>query len=119
MFQKIACHDGTAGLAKSSFDETAVVQAGSMLAYLMISYSIINLTRFGFQMSCGCTDWCIGMSVKQVNHQHSLIPSRAIHGLECLACKERRQLALSHSAHYTSDAVNGMEEILAWFTAGE
>ncbi len=111
----MACHDGTAGLAKSSFDETAVVQAGCMPAYLMISYSIVSLTRFGLQMSCGCTDRCIGMSVKQVNHEHSLIPSRAIHGLEGLACKERRQLAFSHSAQYASAAVNGMEEFLACY----
>ena len=109
----MACHGCAAGLAKSSFEETAVFKAGGMLAYLMISYSIVNLTRFGFQMSCGCTDRCVGMPVKQVNHEHSLIPSRAVHGLECLACKECRQLAPSHSAHYTGAAVNGMKEILA------
>ena len=108
----MACHDGPAGLAKASFDETAVVQAGCVLSYLMISYGIVSLTRFGLQMSCGCTDWCIGMSVKQVNHEHSLIPSRIVHGLVCLACKECRQLALSDSAHYTGAAVNGMKDIL-------
>ena len=109
----MACHDCTAGLAKSSFDETAVVQAICMLAYLVISYSIISLTRFGLKMSCGCTDWCIGMYVKQVNHEHSLIASRAVHGLEGLAYKECRQLALSQSAHYTGAAVNSMEKVLA------
>ena len=86
-----------------------------MLAYLAISYSIVSLTRFGLQMSCGCTDWCIGVSVKQVNHEHSLIPSRAVHGFEGLAYKECRQLALSQSAHYTGAAVNGMKKVLACF----
>lgn len=112
VFWRMACHGGTAGLAKSSFHETAVVQAGGMLAYLMISYSIVSFTRFGLQMSCGCTDECAGMPVKQVNHEHSLIPSSAVHGFECLACKECRQLAPCHSAHYTASAVNGVKEIL-------